>query len=93
VELFFFINFLDKPLAYVLYIAKFLCKFQKVLSRGEDRSIKIWDLREKKNVHTIAEQVNEVTAMLSLDDRTFIAGACPKNIIQAIKEPKSDFTI
>jgi WD40 repeat protein len=56
---------------------------QLFASGGEDCSIKIWDLREKKSVHTISDQVGEVTAMLSLDDRTFIAGACPKNVIQS----------
>lgn len=50
-------------------------------SGGEDRSIKLWDLRQTKSVHTISDHVGEVTSLLSLDEHTLIAGTCPANAV------------
>lgn len=48
-------------------------------SSGDDRSIKLWDLREPSSVHTIADHVGGVTSMLSLDENLLVAGTCPEN--------------
>lgn len=47
-------------------------------SSGEDRTIKIWELRAPKSTHTIKDHVGQVTAMLLLNEETLIAGSCPE---------------
>ena len=47
-------------------------------SSGEDRTIKFWDVRQSQSVHTIADHVGQVTAMLKLSDSVLIAGTCPE---------------
>ncbi len=46
-------------------------------SSGEDRTIKLWDMRQPRSMHTISGHVGEVTTMLSLDENTLVAGTCP----------------
>lgn len=52
---------------------------QLFASSGQDRSIKLWDTRHKKSVHTIPDHVGPVSALLSWDQNTLIAGTCPEN--------------
>lgn len=47
-------------------------------SCGEDRTVKVWDSREKRSVRTIADHVGQVTTLLSLDEHTLLAGTCPE---------------
>lgn len=56
---------------------------QILASSGEDRSIKLWDIRQRKSAHTIAGHVGQVTSILHLNDTTLIAGTCPENPIQS----------
>lgn len=46
-------------------------------SCGEDGSVKVWDLREERSVHTITDHVGKVTCMFSLDQNILLTGACP----------------
>lgn len=54
-------------------------------SSGEDRTIKLWDIRSEKSVHTIANHVGQVTAMLALNENTLIAGTCPEGALEKNK--------
>lgn len=50
-------------------------------SCGEDKTIKLWDVRTEKSVSNLTGHVGEVTCLLSLSDDVFAAGTCPENIL------------
>jgi WD40 repeat protein len=54
---------------------------QLFASSGEDRTIKFWDTRSKKSVYTIPDHIGQVSAMLSWDQHTLIAGTCPEDAV------------
>ncbi len=64
---------------------------QLFASSGEDRSIKFWDVRSEKSVHTIADHVGQVTAMLSLNRTTLVAGTCPEKAFERNKRAEIRF--
>ncbi len=54
-------------------------KFSEQLfaSSAEDETVKLWDVREKKSVHTIKVSAGQVTALLALNGNTLLTGSCP----------------
>lgn len=50
-------------------------------SSGEDRTIRFWDVREQKSIHTIADHVGQVSSLLSYNENLLLAGTCPENPI------------
>ncbi len=53
---------------------------QVLASSGEDKLIKIWDLRENKSVSTMGPHVGEVTSLLKLNPQTLVAGTCGRDV-------------
>ena len=56
---------------------------QLFASSGEDRSIKLWDTRKNESVHTIPGHIGQVSAMLSWNQHTLIAGTCPEDALSS----------
>lgn len=52
-----------------------------IASSSDDRSIKFYDLRERKSIHTIPDHIGSVTSLLKFDSNTLLAGSCPPNVI------------
>jgi WD40 repeat protein len=52
-------------------------------SCGEDRSVKLWDARQPKSIHTIPNHVGQVTSLLSLNEMTLVAGSCPNQALKS----------
>lgn len=51
-------------------------------SGGEDRKIKIWDLRTNVSAHAIENHAGGVTALLKFRDHQLLAGTCPEDPIK-----------
>lgn len=47
-------------------------------SSGEDKTVKIWDSRRNRSVHTIPNHIGQVTTLLNLDTHILLAGTCPE---------------
>jgi WD40 repeat protein len=53
---------------------------------SEDRTIKLWDLRQPKSLHTFGGHPGRVTAVTAIGNQIF-AGACPSANIETDAEP------
>jgi WD40 repeat protein len=51
-------------------------------SGGEDRTIKLWDLRSPASICTLPNHLGEVTALSRLGEFTFLAGTCPPDVVK-----------
>ncbi len=56
---------------------------QLIASSADDRTIKLWDLRQKKSIVTLTGSPGRVSALLKIDDHQFISGSCPDKVFES----------
>jgi WD40 repeat protein len=51
-----------------------------IASSADDRTIKIWDIRQNSSCLTIGGNPGRVSSLLKINDEQFISGSCPDNV-------------
>lgn len=54
------------------------CRDSVLASAGEDRCVKVWDVRNAKSVQTIQNDIGPVTKLLNVSENFFWSAACPQ---------------
>lgn len=49
-------------------------------SSADDKTVKIWDIRQPRSICTLGGNSGRVSSMLKVADYTFITGSCPDNL-------------
>ena len=52
-------------------------------SSADDKTIKIWDLRQTKSIHTIGGNPGRVSSLLPISEHILISGSCPDDVRKA----------
>ncbi len=60
-------------------------------SSADDRTIKIWDVRQEKSGLTLGGNPGRVSSLAKLSEHVFISGSCPDNIKYAVDKASISF--
>lgn len=62
-----------------------------VVSSGDDRTIKVWDLRAPNSIRTIVGGAGRVSSLFVLNEDTLLSGSCPDNVFDCNEKANITF--
>ena len=64
---------------------------EKLASCSNDKTIKIWDVRQEKSVKTIGGNPGRVSSLLLLNPTTLISASCRDNVYESQEKASLSF--
>jgi len=62
-----------------------------IASSADDKTIKLWDLRQRASIATLRDNIGRVSCLLKINEEQFISASCPDDISQSSQRANIDF--